>query len=552
MTLDRKITARLAAALLWMLLSSLPVAGDEPLPLLIDSDMGLDDMRALALLLDAEGLKVHGISTVFGSQNPRAGGKAAIRLLGGLGHRPIPVSHGADKPLEAKFEPPAWRPVCEAAIKDFYGNEGHILLHEPAPEMLARLARREGSGVRLVCLGPLTNLALALEADPGLTNVVHTLVIACADTLETHFNITADPEAALRVLRAPWRRVVLVGGCGEAGAADFGDVLEGIEKEHIGGLTAGALEKLSRSAAGGGEHPPDHAVLGDDLAALFLIRPSRFTVTDPFCATVALEGVDRGMIRPSPEGPGPCHTEAAVPGVPGPKLVRTILDSIGGLLADEEPSPAGGGRHQHNHGGVGTLLRQFPPLEAGGYREDVAPMVRKITEAHGMEEWRWSVLAGEVHGHLGLYSMIGVKMGLRALEILGAPRESVELSPHCGSEPPLSCLQDGLIVSTGATPGRGLLLSSTSALLLPPLYVDEEVDDPAARGPAAAASFYHGERMITIRLLPQVQQLVADRIRALAERHGGTTGEAYFHALRAEALQLELELDRNEIFEVFE
>lgn len=543
MTQDQRVTARLAAALLSLLLLAIPAAGDEPLPLLIDTDMGLDDMRAIALMMDAGHLKVHGVSTVFGSQEPRRGGRAMIRLLGGLGHRRIPVSPGAEEPLEGKFEPPAWRPVCETATDNLYGNEGHVLLHESAHQMISRLARREGKEIQLVCLGPLTNLALALEADPSLPKVVHTLIVACADTVEPHFNITADPEAALRVLGAPWKRVILLGGAGESLGIDFGDVLQGIQVERISGRTARGLGILCGSA--------EHLLLGDELASLYLIRPQLFTLSDPFCATVIQEGEQRGLIARG-EVNGACRVGTAQPGVPGPILVRAMLDSIGDLL-DRESSPSGGSPDHQSHQGSGTLLRQFPPLEKSGYRDDVAGWMDRIVTAHGAEEWRWSVLAGEIHGHLGIYSMVGVKMGIRAMEILSATRQTLELAPHCGSQPPLSCLQDGLMVSTGATPGRGLLLSTTGALLLPPLYVDEEIDDLAdAGGPAAAASFYYGERMITIRLLPEVQQLIGERINALARQHDGTSSETYFTALRSEALKLQLELDRNKIFEVFE
>jgi len=545
MTDDRRGTARLATALLWLLVFALPAAGDEPLPLLIDTDMGLDDMRAIALMLDMDQVKVHGVSTVFGSQEPRRGGRAMIRLLGGLGHRRLPVAPGAEEPLKGKFEPPAWRRTCETATDNLFGNTGntgHILLHEPAHEMISRLARREGEDVRLVCLGPLTNLARALENDPGLPNVVHTLIISGCDTVEPQFNITADPEAALRVLAAPWKRVVLLGGFGESIDADFGNVLQGIEKERIGGRTARGLGILCGSA--------EQLLFGDEHASLYLIRSELFTHSDPFCASVVLEGEQRGRIVRE-DGAGSCHVTAVLPGVPGPKLVRAILDSISGLLAPRMTGPAAGAGYDHS--ASGTMLRQFPPLERSGYQDDVAGMMDRIVSAHGAEEWRWSVLAGEIHGHLDIYSMVGVKMGLRAMEILGTARESFELAPHCGSEPPLSCLQDGLMVSTGATPGQGLLLSTTGALLLPPLYVDEEADGlAAAGGPAAAASFYHGERMISIRLLPEVQQLIGERIDALARQHGGTTSEAYFTALRGETLRLQLELDRNMIFEVFE
>jgi len=528
--------AMLAAALL--LFATITAFG-EPLPLLVDTDMGLDDMRAITLLLDAEEWKVHGISTVFGSQEPERGGRAAIRLLGGVGHRRLPVSTGAEEPLDGKFEPPPWRPFCEQATENLFGNKGHVLLREPAHEMLSRLARREGPEVRLVCLGPLTNIALALEADPGLTDQVHTLVVACADTEKQHYNITADPEAADQVLAAPWKRVVLVAHGGEGLGADFGDVLAGIDSERITGKTAQGLAWL----CGSGEH----LLIGDELAALHLLRPDIFSGSAPFCATVALDEERRGLIA---REPGDCGVSAAAPAVEGDLVVRAILDRISGIEVGRPSAPMA--VPAHDHGAGGTILRNFPPKGAASYRDDVGPMVARIVEAHGEEEWRWSVLTGEIHGHLGIWSVVGVKMGLRALEVLGAPREAVELAPHCGSRPPLSCLQDGLVVSTGATPGRGLLLSASGAMLLPPLYVDEESDAPQDSGPAAAASFYYGERMISIRVLPEVQQLIEDRIATLAGRHGGTEGHAYFHELRSVALELQLELDRHRIFEVFE
>lgn len=528
-----------AAVLAAALLLFASAAAAEPLPLLVDSDMGLDDMRAIALLLDADGIKVHGISTVFGSQEPERGGRAAIRLLGGVGHRRLPVSTGAEEPLEGKFEPPPWRPFCEQATENLFGNEGHVLLREPAHEMLARLARREGPGVRLACFGPLTNIALALDADPGLVDVVHTLVVACADTENLHFNITADPEAARVVLAAPWKRVVLVAHGGEDLGADFGDVLAGIERERITGETAHGLAWL----CGAGEH----LLIGDELAALWLLRPDIFTPSPSFCAAVALEEGRRGLI--TREGGG-CQVTAAAPALEGDLVVRAILDGLGGIDVGRPAALPAGPGHEHVDGG--TILRDFPPQGEDAYRADVAPRVARIIEAHGEEEWRWSVLTGEIHGHLGIWSVVGVKMGLRALEVLGAPREAVELAPHCGSRPPLSCLQDGLMVSTGATPGRGLLLSASGAMLLPPLYVDEGSDGPSAAGPAAAASFYYGERMISVRLIPEVQQLIEQRIALLAEKHGGTEGDAYFQELRSVALDLQRELDRHEIFEIFE
>lgn len=52
------------------------------------------------------------------------------------------------------------------------------------------------------------------------------------------------------------------------------------------------------------------------------------------------------------------------------------------------------------------------------YADDVNAILRVTQERFGIREWRLVVLTNEIHGHLGIYSTIGVKMGLRVKEIL--------------------------------------------------------------------------------------------------------------------------------------
>lgn len=65
-------------------------------------------------------------------------------------------------------------------------------------------------------------------------------------------------------------------------------------------------------------------------------------------------------------------------------------------------------------------------------------------------------LAKRFHGHLGPYLVFGLRMGLKAGEVLGFEGHfDVKVKAYVGSETPLSCLADGLQFSTGATLGKG-------------------------------------------------------------------------------------------------
>jgi formylmethanofuran dehydrogenase subunit E len=59
------------------------------------------------------------------------------------------------------------------------------------------------------------------------------------------------------------------------------------------------------------------------------------------------------------------------------------------------------------------------------------------------------------HGHLGPYAVIGYKMGLIAKQKLGSDPFSIEAMIWTGTRPPLSCIIDGIQISSGCTLGKG-------------------------------------------------------------------------------------------------
>lgn len=63
------------------------------------------------------------------------------------------------------------------------------------------------------------------------------------------------------------------------------------------------------------------------------------------------------------------------------------------------------------------------------------------------------------HGHPGPFLALGIRMGLLALRLLRSPGfKGITAEVETGTEPPVSCLADGIQVSTGCTAGKGNLV----------------------------------------------------------------------------------------------
>jgi purine nucleosidase len=178
-----------------------------PRDFLIDTDTASDDAVALIMALRAPDVRVLGITTVAGNVPVIQGTQNALYVTELCG-APVPVYMGAAKPL--------WREHIHAEW--FHGRDG---LGDCGYQPSARQAEskhavqaivdivRSHPGIVLVTLGPLTNVALALAADPGLVSNVSRCVVmggnACCEgnvTPAAEYNMWVDPEAARIVLRS--------------------------------------------------------------------------------------------------------------------------------------------------------------------------------------------------------------------------------------------------------------------------------------------------------------------------------------------------------------
>jgi purine nucleosidase len=176
-------------------------------PLLIDTDTASDDAVALILALRDPAFEVVAITVVAGNV-PLAQGSRNARYTVELCGASVPVYEGAARPL--KREP---SPATFFHGQDGLGDQGYPPPRsEPAKGhavdvLVDRI--RERPGILLVTLGPLTNVALALQKAPDIAQKVGRCVVmggaACTVgnvTPAAEYNIWCDPEAARTVFRS--------------------------------------------------------------------------------------------------------------------------------------------------------------------------------------------------------------------------------------------------------------------------------------------------------------------------------------------------------------
>lgn len=183
----------------------------------LDCDPGVDDALALGYLLAYPDVEILLIGTVSGNVSAAEGARNTLDLLQLLGRPGIQVAVGAHDYLASPYVEPA------AVVHGDNGLGGVQLptsaaqpVEQSAAEALVDLVRSRPGEIRVLAIGPLTNLALALDLEPELPRLVRDVVVmggaALAPgniTAAAEANIYHDPEAAQRVMSADWD-VILV------------------------------------------------------------------------------------------------------------------------------------------------------------------------------------------------------------------------------------------------------------------------------------------------------------------------------------------------------
>lgn len=181
--------------------------------IIIDTDPGHDDAMALMLACKSTEFDILAVTTVCGNSTLKNTTRNAQFILDFLERKDIPVYSGAEKPVE--------RELIQAVVHGASGLDGidptnEAVLTGDAVDQILRLVKSNPNEVTVVALGPLTNIALAIQKDPETMMSVKEIVmmggainVAGNKNRVAEFNIFVDPEAADSVMCFPVKKALV-------------------------------------------------------------------------------------------------------------------------------------------------------------------------------------------------------------------------------------------------------------------------------------------------------------------------------------------------------
>jgi inosine-uridine nucleoside N-ribohydrolase len=300
------------------------------MPLILDVDTGTDDALALAYAHANPHIELVAATTVAGNIGVDLATANTLAVLDFIGASNVPVHRGASHPL--------CRPHRDAVY--FHHENGMGGAQIPAstreigpdrgPAAMIRLAKQRPGEITLVCLGPLTNLAIALNVEPGITDLLAGVALMGGaynvpgnTTPAAEFNILVDPEAAEQVFAAPFKHLIAVGlDVTEQVRLTTSDWKHAVEHASSLDPTAALLGEVGRFAYG--ELGRDSFALHDPLAVASALQPDLISRED---AAIVVDTTDGdGLGRTRIVGPG--RTAVAL-AVDAERALRDFRETVG-------------------------------------------------------------------------------------------------------------------------------------------------------------------------------------------------------------------------------
>jgi prepilin-type processing-associated H-X9-DG protein len=178
----------------------------QPIPIILDTDIGdnVDDALALGFICQSPELLPVGITTVFRDPMRRAG--IAQKVLDAFSDGDVPVACGIGKPLLQSWDrrPPKLYDLSLAPDVDKLGRHNAV-------QFLIAASFKAIEPITVCCIGPLTNLAVALAQEPTLAERIRIVLMGgMIGQRRPETNISADPEAA-RIVFASGADITMVG-----------------------------------------------------------------------------------------------------------------------------------------------------------------------------------------------------------------------------------------------------------------------------------------------------------------------------------------------------
>jgi pyrimidine-specific ribonucleoside hydrolase len=464
----------------------------QPLPVklkhsvIIDTDGAIDDFRAISLLLARPEITIKAILMSDGSLSPNESAEKIGSLLHEFNYENIPLACGD----VLKGINPPWRQFNRQIRWGSESSDRVTVLN--AVNCLSEQLTNANEKIILVCLGPLSNIAQLIKKNANLVSKIER-IIWYNDSVEPlqGFNYEYDKVNADLVLKSNVRVDVIsnlnrdntmfdlsmYNVCSQS-QTPLAKILYNVHSQNV------VLEKLEQN----------HFRLCDELIVIYLTNPELFGINIM---------TDKLNIR--------YNIDYNVQGIK-----EAMCDMINGSYISER----------------NVVFNRFP-VQREMFNYDVRQIIDSAIARYGFEEWKANVMTDEFHGHLGVFSIVGAKMGIKARELFGVGPDMLEVLTYAGSKPPYSCLNDGIQVSTGATLGMGTIHLATDSITQP------------------SAIFTYKGRSIRISLKKEYFEKIDSDINEGITKFG-LMDDGYWKLIRYNALKYWLEWDRNKIFDIVE
>ena len=191
-----------------------PTNAPNPIPVVIDTDMAVDDWMAILYLLNRTDVEIQGITvTGAGEAHCVPGVNNALKLIGLAGRKDIPVACGRKTPLAGNHSfPQDWRDFVDS----FAGQEVEAVenpnQNADAVALLTSILENSSQKVNILTLGPVTNIAELLRREPQVSGLIDKIYImggavevpgniqfSVSENKAAEWNIYVDPLAASEV-----------------------------------------------------------------------------------------------------------------------------------------------------------------------------------------------------------------------------------------------------------------------------------------------------------------------------------------------------------------
>jgi len=280
------------------------------IPVIIDTDLGFDDINAILYLLKHPEISIKAISVSCGLTEVEVGTKNLLRLLDHLGRRDIPVITGREIPLSTKHTfPRAWR----ERSNNFYGlNLPETDLNPAESGILADKIRNVTGNTTIIALGPLTNIAELFQIDPSLKEKIDRIYIMGGavnipgnvgheypeiPNYNAEWNIYIDPHAADIIFRSGLSLTLV-----PLNATNLVPVTEKFKTKLAKIAKTREAEIISQFMTSG-------PYFWDELTAVVVTTPSVVTLEDHRIEVIIEEGKSSGETISTP---GEINTQVAV------------------------------------------------------------------------------------------------------------------------------------------------------------------------------------------------------------------------------------------------